>query len=459
MSVNGKIIVPPVSMDDVRACISSRQEELEQLCKSNNINKWARYKPVRYAKKGRLTETELKSIHYGLTPIENDLLLDVLLPDSGHSIGDEGYTWKELVSASHEWSYTRPNGGIASSYRLTDFAPADGGMQWGYKHDTLPPMSGFGSFDISLSYVSSIAENTNVSVSAGTGGELGNYIVNTNDGLYTNFAARIGDGSQDTINYTDTYTLPITYLLESIYGQSYYRIGLVAISPLSEKPMLVVGAKTFYEVSQGSYTTQTLVQAVCPTLCSNQLLCKEIAEWFVSNPTKRQVELKAVPVIVANAYFTRVPRQGSNIPYVVAVASDIESNVTAIYSVPSQSSEISIIVSDDGGGLLQNYEIGIVGTDNYVPYAGGASWGRVYINKAVLRYIGINTLSSPKTIYYKASYTYVSGFKGQTPIVTSGELVSFKAVPEGTQTGVEIELYASPGLSVTSYELSETPFT
>lgn len=458
MSLNAKIITPPVSMDDVRTCISCSYDELEMLCRSNNINKWARYKPVRYAKKGRLTEAELKSVHYGLTPVANDLLLDVLLPDSGHHIGDDGYSWKDLVSASHEWTYTHPSGGATSPYRLTDFAPAIDGMAWGYKHDTRAPMSNFGSFDVALSYVQSIANDTNVTVSAGTGGALGNYVVSAHDGLYANFAARIGDGSADTINNTDTYTLPITYLLESIYGQLYYRLGLVVVSPLSGRPMLVVGAKTFYEVAQGSHTPQTLVQDLCPTLCSNQYLCKEIVDWFADNPRQGRAVLKAVPVIVANAYFTRVARQDSSTPYVMCIATETDGNVTSIYSVPSESREIDMIVSGGGSALDNNYEIGIVGTNEYVPYAGGASWGRVYINRAVLRYIGINAPSTPKTIYYKASYTYVSGFKGQTPIVTPGELSGYKTVPSGTQSGEEILLYAAPGLSVSSYELSETPF-
>lgn len=52
MSVNtvNRIIEPPVSIDDLKQVLGSSSNDLYTLCKNDNINPWARCKPVAYAK-------------------------------------------------------------------------------------------------------------------------------------------------------------------------------------------------------------------------------------------------------------------------------------------------------------------------------------------------------------------------------------------------------------------------
>ena len=46
---------------------------LEELCTSNNISMWAKWKPVRFEKVGILTDDERKRIGYGLKSVGPDI--------------------------------------------------------------------------------------------------------------------------------------------------------------------------------------------------------------------------------------------------------------------------------------------------------------------------------------------------------------------------------------------------
>lgn len=108
MSHNSGLIEAPVSVDDVADCLGmSRSSTLADLCKSANINMWAKCKPVSYAKAFDITDAEKKTINYGLTvPTTNYTIL------SGDKI-------KEVASSN--WGYTKPSGGSNSPFRLGDF--------------------------------------------------------------------------------------------------------------------------------------------------------------------------------------------------------------------------------------------------------------------------------------------------------------------------------------------------
>lgn len=67
---------------------------------SAKINKWAKFKPIKYASLKPLTETQIKSVNYGLTA-----------PQHG-SIEE---------TKTRMWTYNRPTGGTSSPYRLSDF--------------------------------------------------------------------------------------------------------------------------------------------------------------------------------------------------------------------------------------------------------------------------------------------------------------------------------------------------
>lgn len=452
MSVNGNVIFPPVSMADVRTSLSRTDKRLRDLCQSNAVNRWARYKPIAMRGKGRLTEDALISAKYGLSPSSMEKVPKVLYPtyvDGSATIGDDGYSWDEISAEWREWEYRMPDGGEQSPYRLTDFAPSVGGPVWGYYHDTPPPMDGFAQFSVTLAELSSIANDESITATAGSDADIYNMVVSKTTGLYTNFRARFGDASWQQINNASTYTIPLTSLLAGIYsGNEDYRIGLVIYLPHTNHAHLIVSAATFREV-YGAYQSKS-VQMSAPTLCSNQYLCKEIADYFASNPKIRTVAFRALPVLVKNAYFTRIGRMQSSTPY-LSVTAD---NSTVFYCAPSFVSSIPVIIRRSAETTIYDkYSMTAIANGNYAHFGGGVSWGRIPINDVKVSYIG-SRLASDETVYFKAEIVYVSSFKGSTPVgstITQRGSVTFA---EGSVAGDSRTIIAYPGATVTNYELS-----
>lgn len=58
MSVNNGKITPPISIDDVKSVLGESSNDVATLCKSANINKWAKYKPMSIAKPFNITERD-----------------------------------------------------------------------------------------------------------------------------------------------------------------------------------------------------------------------------------------------------------------------------------------------------------------------------------------------------------------------------------------------------------------
>lgn len=62
---NGKITAP-VGIKDIRNALGIDSADLHTLCASERVNPMAKFKPVRYAKKGSLTNAERASVRYGM---------------------------------------------------------------------------------------------------------------------------------------------------------------------------------------------------------------------------------------------------------------------------------------------------------------------------------------------------------------------------------------------------------
>lgn len=141
MAYNG-IISPPVlnnpSGGDIQAALGESSGEVEVLCKSNNINKWARYKPVRHSTKQPITLNQRNSVYWGLS-----------VPFFTSEINVAVYNIIQTPSyAEAGWGYLKPNGGDNAPYRQSDFGktpndpsgtPWVGNMQ-GYNHQAKFPM-------------------------------------------------------------------------------------------------------------------------------------------------------------------------------------------------------------------------------------------------------------------------------------------------------------------------------
>ena len=124
-------LVAPITTTDVGTVLQSSSHDVGTLCSLNSINKWAKYKPVRYSTVTKLTEEQLKSVNYGLVPSENPEI-----------VSKEGLTYDGEIQLGAEWIYNKPTGGSSSPYRLGDFLNAKDVEEPGYYHLAKAPISG-----------------------------------------------------------------------------------------------------------------------------------------------------------------------------------------------------------------------------------------------------------------------------------------------------------------------------
>lgn len=91
-------LTAPITTTKVANTLSTSSHNVGTLCTNSNINKWSKWKPVSYNTKTGITESQLKSIYYGLN-----------IP-----------TYPQQITASTV-TYNKPTGGETSPYRLGDF--------------------------------------------------------------------------------------------------------------------------------------------------------------------------------------------------------------------------------------------------------------------------------------------------------------------------------------------------
>lgn len=94
-----------------------RKVDLGRLCIHPNINKWSKWKPVRYSSVTPITEAQLKSTNYGIGDLRFVPEVDILA---------------QTKTGVPTPIYLKPSGGSGSPYRLTDFA--------GYNHYAVTPI-------------------------------------------------------------------------------------------------------------------------------------------------------------------------------------------------------------------------------------------------------------------------------------------------------------------------------
>ena len=149
MSVSGSVITAPVSISDVQTVLGSTSSDLGTLCQHNNINMWAKYKPISYALVGLLNNTVRAAQNYGISNIP-------VWSGSASKIVDMADFWfgvrASLASKAPicgyqaaYWDYRRPMGGSASPFRLADFSeyPLSSGS-FGYFHGAPAPIASSG---------------------------------------------------------------------------------------------------------------------------------------------------------------------------------------------------------------------------------------------------------------------------------------------------------------------------
>lgn len=97
----------------ISSTIGLASNDVGTLCKSSNVNKWSKYKPVSFASNSPITLANIQYTNYGFNiPYTAD-----------NSDGSLGTTW----------TYIKPSGGSSSPYRLGDFRL--------YNHSSVQPFS------------------------------------------------------------------------------------------------------------------------------------------------------------------------------------------------------------------------------------------------------------------------------------------------------------------------------
>lgn len=113
-----------ITVSMVGATLGTTSKDVGRLCTNQNINKWSKHKPVKFAKLSGLTEEDFKAAKYGL------IVPYVQQMDSGSYFNLA--VIKNMMNNNQNWSYQPPTGGASSPYRLGDFRR--------YKHDAVPPI-------------------------------------------------------------------------------------------------------------------------------------------------------------------------------------------------------------------------------------------------------------------------------------------------------------------------------
>lgn len=137
--INGVLVQAPVKQSDIQGAlgVSSSVNKWSQLCTHNNINKWAKYKPVSYNTPANLTVAQRQSVNYGITNIP--------VWSGNGAVNKMGNFWFGVDTSDTNlpncgrvqtgyWWYQRPTGGASSPYRELDFN--------NYKHDVQAPIGG-----------------------------------------------------------------------------------------------------------------------------------------------------------------------------------------------------------------------------------------------------------------------------------------------------------------------------
>ena len=133
MSIVNGIITAPVNIEDVKKVLNEDSNDIATLCKSNNINMWSKYKPVKLRKKF-VTDT-LNSDGKSWTAPSGKLGWWL----GNNTVNDAALVIPLVTSKSNfdnnkaKWTYNKPYGGDSSPYRLSDFA--------GYWDDAQAPIS------------------------------------------------------------------------------------------------------------------------------------------------------------------------------------------------------------------------------------------------------------------------------------------------------------------------------
>lgn len=118
-----QLITAPVSIRNLQDCFGLGSGDLGTIIATANINMWARFKPVKLATVGLITDAQRASVNHGIT------LPDITRGDISAS------NVMDAAANAATWGYDRPTGGASEPFRLADFANT---ISQGYFHGAHP---------------------------------------------------------------------------------------------------------------------------------------------------------------------------------------------------------------------------------------------------------------------------------------------------------------------------------
>lgn len=200
-------ITAPVNTDDVALTIGADSSDVGTLCSSARINKFAKWKPVRYNKVNELTEAERRSVSFGIA-------FGYIASATSEAVNLLA-NLQTAVPTPPSWGYAAPRPGT-DWCRLTDFLNSNNDASPGYNHYAKAPMSGF--MDITL-FKSEFALASKV---------------------YP-FNFKYGPASYQGVNDTSGIEIPINELNSTITNGT-WRLALLIYFPQSGKYKVAVSA-------------------------------------------------------------------------------------------------------------------------------------------------------------------------------------------------------------------------
>ena len=126
--VDNTYIYGDYTIADLATLLGYNSNHLGAVIANGDINKFARFKAVKYPSGEPISEAQRRSVAHGIT-----------IPDVVTSATITGAAIMD--AAANDWQYNRPTGGDADPYRMSDFrnenAPT---TSYGYYKDAVPPI-------------------------------------------------------------------------------------------------------------------------------------------------------------------------------------------------------------------------------------------------------------------------------------------------------------------------------
>lgn len=411
MATSGVLISAPVSFGDVNRTIGTSHTDLAALCKDNNVNMWAMYKPEHYATLGIMTLANRKSNMFSITPKLNNKALAVANGYGGTdpaqaNVGASGYTISDIAAANQEWIYNKPSGGASSPYRLHDFD--------GYLHSAREIVSGWQSMEITKDGLLTVINQSLAGTQDVTEGANAWKLTCATCNPFQ-LSCRIGEASSTYIGGGGGDQIPLSYFFSN---SDNWRLG-IGVFVDGETKMHFFASNWALRFVTGS----TNAYRGLPTLETNQFLCQKLLTATGSAVSKT---FTAIPLMIKNCTITQGSLNGKQLTLLAA-------GTGIIYSSPSNNTVITITVKGDGTpyvGGIQTWPstatsdgVFIVGAYNTGGTAGTPP-NTANIQKFAIFLATGKSFSGTKTLNYNFTYTYGVGGSRNTGTLSGQASIS-----------------------------------